>query len=370
MVIATSGFGEKGRMQFLRKAVRYAPMLIGALTCSTLGYCRITSIPSISKLTDSSSVIVVGEVLRVVQVGHGEVPMPDGTPYTCARMNAFIQVDEVVKGGMAVSTIQVDYLQNSSWESGPLTNVLREGTYLMFFLKGADGDKFVFAAPEQSSMPMSRFRRGLSDTSDGEIYTKVLQQLGESLFDEQGSSQDRTRTIFVIDSEQSPVVTTMFKEALDSPAATLDLAFRSELLAALVRRKDTSFLPDLETVLLTNHDPALNQARGNMIYALQQINPDLSAPILIQALKLPESQLRVAAAAALGSVHSSNSTRVLFEALDDPDTDVRGSAINSLTEIFHTSQCLPTGYAPAGLFQACIEHWKKFEATHNQNQSN
>ena len=235
----------------------------------------------------------------------------------------------------------------------------------MFFLKETDGNKFAFTAPEQSSMPMSRSRSPLSDSSDGDVYIKVLRHLGEGLFDEQASSQEKTGTIFVIDSEQSPAVPKMFKEALNSAAARSDRAFRFELLAALVRHKDASVLPDLETALLTNHDVALNQARGNMIYALQQINPSLSGPILIQALKLPESPLRVAAAAALGSVHSDDAIRALFMALDDSDTEVKGSAINSLTGIFHAPQCLPTGYAPAALFEACVDHWKEFAATRN-----
>jgi hypothetical protein len=339
-------------------------MLIGTLTCSMFAYCRISSILNIATLTDSSQVIVVGEVLRVVQVGNGEIPMPDGKPYACESMTAFIRVDEVLKGEIANSTIQVGYLQNSNWEGGPLTNVLREGTYLMFFLK-TDGEKFAFTAPEQSSMPMSHSRSALSHSSDRDVYTQVLLHLGEGLFDEQASSQERTRTIFVIDFEQSPIVPKMFKDALNCPAARSDYPFRFELLAALVRHKDLSVLPDLETALLTNHEDALNNARGNMIYALQEIDPSLSGPILIQALKLPESQLRVAAAAALGSVGSNDAKAALFRALDDPDTEVRGRAINSLTGIYHALQCLPTGYAPAGLFEACVEQWKKFATTQN-----
>lgn len=351
-------------MRLLRQVFRCGPLLIGALTCSMLAYCRISSIPSIANLTNSSTVIVVGEVLRVAQVGNGEIPMPDGKPYACESMTAFIRVDEVLKGEMTNSTIQVDYLQNTDWESGPLTNALREGTYLMFFLKTA-GEKFAFAAPEQSSMPMSRSRSALSDSAEGDVYTKVLRHLGEGLFDAQASLQERTRTIFVIDFEQSPAVPKMFKEALDSPTARSDRAFRFELLAALVSHKDVSVLADLETALLTNHDDALSQARINMIYALQEVDPSLSGPILIQALKLPESQLRVAAAAALGSIHSDDAIKALFEALDDPDTEVKGRAINSLTGIFHAPQCLPTGYAPADLFQACVELWKELAATQN-----
>jgi hypothetical protein len=351
-------------MQILRQALRRGPILIGTLACSMFAYCRISSIPNIANLTNSSSTIVVGEVLRVVQVGDGEVAMPDGKPYTCSSMTAFIRVDEVLKGELSTSPIQVDYLQNSNWESGPQTNVLREGTYLMFFLK-TDGKKFTFTASDQSSMPMSRSRSALSGSSDGDVYSKVLQHLGNGLFDEHASSQEKTQTIFVIDSEQSPAVMKMFKEAYDAPAARSDRAFQFELLAALVRHKDVSVLPDLETALLTNHEIALDNARGNLVYALQQIDPSLSGPILIQALKLPESQMRIAAAAALGSVHSNDAIKALLQALDDSDIEVKGSAINSLTGIFHAPQCLPTGYAPADLFQACVEHWKEFAAARN-----
>jgi hypothetical protein len=350
-------------MGFLQQAFRYGVTVFATLTCPMFAYCRISSIPNIAKLTSSSPVIVVGEVLRVVRVGNGEIPMSDGKAYACASMAAFIRVDEVLKGEPANGTIEVDYLQNSDWEAGPLTNGLTEETYLMFFLK-PDRDKFAFVASDQSSMPMSRSRTVISGNSDEDIYNRVLRHLGEGLFDEQASSQDRIRTIFVIDSEQSPIVQKMFKEALDAPAARSDRGFRFELLAALARHKDISILPEFETALLSSHDAALATSRSNMIYALQMISPSLSGPILIQALRLPESELRVAAAAALASAPSNEAIRALFGALDDPDIEVKGRAINSLTSLFHEPQCLPSGYAGEA-FSACVEHWKDFATTHN-----
>ena len=137
-------------------------------------------------------------------MGDGEIPMPDGKPYACESMTAFIRVDEVLKGELGNGTIQVDYFQNPDSDGGPQTNGLTEGTYLMFFLK-PDGEKFAFAAPDQSSMPMSCSRSAPPGSSDGDVYTQVLWHLGEGLFDEQASSQDRTRTIFVIDCERSPL---------------------------------------------------------------------------------------------------------------------------------------------------------------------
>ena len=143
------------------------------------------------------------------------------------------------------------------------------------------------------------------------------------------------------------------------------MSFRFELLAALVRHNDVSVLPDLETALLTNHDVALNNARDNMILALQQIDPSLADPILIQALRLPEPRMRVTAASALWHAPSDDAIAALFGSLDDPDREVRWSAINTLTSIFRESQCLPQPPDAEELFGACLEHWKEFAATHN-----
>ena len=349
-------------MQVFSKALRLGSLLLVALSFPVPSHCRLYSIRDIATLTDSSSVIVVGEVLSTDQVGTGKILMPDGTPYVCESMTAFIRVDEVLKGESANGTIQVDYLHNPAWEGGPLTNGLATGAYLMFFLN-PDGDRFAFTAPDQSSIPMSRSRSALSNNSAGDVYTQVLRHLAEGLFDEQALSQDRVRSIFVIDNERSPLVTEIYKLALHSSAAGSDRAFRYELLAALVRRKDLSVLSDLETAVLTVHDVDVANARANMIYALQQIDPSLAGPILIQALRLPEPTMRGAAAAALNQVRSGNSIEALFNALDDPDVEVRRSVINTLTAIFQGAQCLPPTDDAEDAFRTCTEHWREFAAS-------
>lgn len=349
-------------MQLFPKTLRHGSLLFVALSLPISAHCRLYSIRDIAKLTDSSPVIVVGEVLSTDQVGTGKILMPDGTPCVCESMSAFIQVDEVLKGESASGTIQVDYLHNPNWEGGPLTNGLATGAYLMFFLK-PDGDRFAFTAPDQSSIPMSRSRSALSDNSAGDVYAQVLRHLAEGLFDEQALSQDRVRSIFVIDTEQSPLVPEMYKLALHSPAAGSDRAFRYELLAALVRRKDLSVLPDLETAVLTVHDADVANARANMISALQEVESSIAEPILVQALKLPEPTMRGAAAAALNQVRSGDAVWALFDSLDDPDLEVRRAVINSLTAIFQKTQCLPPADDAEHAFRSCVEHWKEIAAT-------
>src|SRR5215472_11353517 len=171
-------------MQLFSQALRHGSLLVVALSLSVPAHCRIYSIRDIAKLTDSSPIIVVGEVLRTSRVGSGEIRMSDGTPFVCENVISFVRVDEVLKGEYANGTIQVEYLHNPNWELGPLTNGLAEGAYLMFFLK-PDGDRFAFAASDQSSIPMSRSRSDLSNDPDGDVYSQVLRHLGEELFDEQ-----------------------------------------------------------------------------------------------------------------------------------------------------------------------------------------
>jgi hypothetical protein len=346
----------------LPQALRHGSLLLVAFFLPVPAQCRIYSIRDIAKLTDSSPVIIVGEVLSADQVGTGKILMPDGTPYVCESMTTFIRVDEVLRGESENRVIQVNYLHNPNWEGGPLTNGLATGEYLMFFLK-PDGDRFAFTAPDQSSIPMSRSRSALSDNLAGDVYTQVLRHLAEGLFDEQALSQDRVLSIFAIDTERSPLVPEMYKLALHSSAAGSDRAFRYELLAALVRRKDVSVLPELETGLLSDHEVALNNARLNMIYALQQIDPFLAGPILIQALKLPEPTMRGAAALALNQVRSGDTVWALFDALDDPDVEVRRAVINSLTAFLQKAQCLPSTDDAEDAFGACVEHWKEIAAT-------
>jgi HEAT repeat protein len=164
----------------------------------------------------------------------------------------------------------------------------------------------------------------------------------------------------VIDNEPSPFVTELFKSALLAPAAKSDKAFRFELIAALVRHRDASVVPELEVALLSNHDTELNNARANMIYALQEIDPSSSGPILIQALRLPEARMRLAAVMAIKSAPSEAGIEALFGTLDDPDAEVQFQAIETLSVLLHKSNCARYSTAGDGAFRACAEGWRKF----------
>jgi hypothetical protein len=319
------------------------------------------SIPSLVAMTESASVIVVGEVVRVDKVGVGDLSSSDGRHFAVNRMVATVRIDEVLKGSIASNIIRVEYLENPDWEGGPLTNQLTEKTYRMLFLK-ADADRFGFAAPEQSSMPMSRNRNALPQPAGPDIYTQVLQHLAESLFSMEDNSQEHVQAIFVLTNESSPFVTELFKSALANRTAASDPRLRLELLSAIIRRKDTSVLSDLTAELFTTQDPKYRNDRLNMILALQQIDGAVATPILVRALKLPESELRAAAAEALKQFPSDIAINALLDALPDSDPNAEFQVMEALSFLAKQRQWLPISTTPDASWNTALDHWKDFAA--------
>ena len=322
---------------------------------------RLSRIPSIVALTRSAQVVVVGGVLKVEQRGMGELTAEDGQRYPAKKMAATVRVDEVLKGDVAGQVIQVEYMQNPDWERGPLTNSLTEKTCRMMFLQ-VTADKYGFAASESSSMPMSRNRAALPQPPGPDVYTRVLQHLAEALFSTEDTSQDRVRAISIIANEASPFVTELFRSALDGPAAASDPNLRLYLLSALVSRKETSLVPDLEAALFSFQDPRYTNARQNMILALQQIDAATAAPILVRALELPESELRMYAAMALKRTPGDVAIDGLLAAIDDPDPDAQFQVIEALSYLLHQPLCLSTAI-PDAARPACVDHWREFAAS-------
>ena len=320
-------------------------VLFAILLFSPCAYGRLQSFPSVAKLTEASSTIVVGEVLKVERLGATELPTGDGQHYLGDTMAATIEVVEVLKGKVTHPVIEVDYVQNPDWESGPLTNALSENTRVMLFLKER-ADKYDFAAPEQASMAMSRDRSALPNLLGPDVYARVIQHLAAPLFSLEDEPQDRVQAIFLIDWEHTQLVMDLYRAALERAPATSDTALRLELLAALVRHKDTSVLPAFSEELFSNHDPVYDNVRSNMILALQQVDAASAEPIFLRAIKLPESGLRTDAIMALKQFPSEAAVDALLDDLDDPDSNTRFQVMEALSFLEHAhTWCPPSGSA-------------------------
>ena len=331
-----------------------------AIFCAPASRGRISMVRSIASLTAGAQVIVAGDVVKVEQVGVGETVDSAGNRYPAKKMAATIRVDDVLQGDVARAVIRVEYLQSESWEQGPETNALYE-TYALLFLQ-AEADHYGFSAPDSSWMRMSRNRAAVPRPPGPDAYTRVLQHLAAALFSLEDTSKDRITAIDGFQFEPSPIVTELFKRALDGPAAAVDTDLRLQLQAFLVGCKDTSLVPQVEAALFSSQDARYSHARLSMILALQNVDPATAAPILVRALKLPESELRRYAAIALKRTPGDIAIDGLLAALDDPDRDVQFQAMEALSYLVREFQWRPSAIQQDASWNRCLEHWREFAA--------
>jgi len=102
--------------------------------------------------------------------------------------------------------------------------------------------------------------------------------------------------------------------------------------------------------------------KSNLLLAISSLNPDLSVPLLIRALTLPEAEARVDAARFLEYTNSESALDGLLAALDDPDQEVQFAVMQSLGNLTNQHQWRPQTTAADASWFACIKHWQEFGA--------
>ena len=100
--------------------------------------------------------------------------------------------------------------------------------------------------------------------------------------------------------------------------------------------------------------------RVNMILALQQIDGAMAAPILIRALKLPESELRATAAQALKQTPPDVAIDALLDALNDSDPNAQFQVMEALSFLAKQPRWLPASTTPDASWNIALDHWKDF----------
>ena len=362
---------KMGRM-FRLMIHRMIPLLLVFWAFSTLRG-QPMAMQDIAKLTARSPIIVVGEVQTIERLGDGKIITTYQT-YPASRMAAIVQVDEVLKGEVPSRKIRIEYLQGDSLRcTGPNSNLLLEKTYRMLFLK-ADEGKYIFTAPVQSWMPMSRDRAVLPQAPGADVYSRVLQHLAETLSSKNATAQDQYDAITALESERSPAVAEIFRSVLNGPTATAGSYLRLQLMSVLIGRfNDTTYLPELTKAFFAPQDPKHPTYRGDLIGAVQDLKPSKARPLLIRALKLPDAWDRASAAMVLKQFPSSATINALLDAVDDPDRVAQFQIMEALSHLldpYHLRWIPPLKSNPQDpAWKACLEHWKQVasvrKATHS-----
>jgi hypothetical protein len=332
-----------------------ATFLLGASPISA----NIEPILSTKNLVERADLIVVGKIERVQEIATGTITF-GGMNYPSQNYVADVSVDETIKGDHVPRKFAFTFSVPSADEWGNVARgTLSTNTYQVIFLnKTATG--YRFTSPYSPSIPASPEACGPDwQVQLGEdSYQRVLQRL-LSLLCTNSTSEMKQSALFVLNWDEDSSAAPFLKAALNLPGITSNPNLRMCIVSGLLHWRDLSVLPLAETDLF---DESVHSSyKSNLVLAISSLDPQTSIPLLARALKLPEPDVRVAAARFLEYTNSHAALDVLLSALDDPDKQVQFAVMQSLGNLTNQHQWRPTTIDSDSHWDACIAHWREFE---------
>jgi hypothetical protein len=335
-----------------------------AALLSGLGLLRAEMVPTTStrSLVDSADLIVVGKVERVQQTGTGEVEL-GGRNYERLDFQAKIGVDETVKGQAVEHRFILNYSTPSADSVGNVTRGgLNANTYAVVFLKKTTRG-YAFVSPYTPSLVATPESCGPNwQIKLGEdAYHKVLQRVLGALCTP-SSPGEKNWALSILNWDEDSSAAPFLKAALNLPEVQSDVVARTSILSDLLAWKDGTVLSEAEQELFDPSKRTPGYLKSNLVLAMSRLDAEVSVPLLARALKLPESDVRVAAARFLEYTNSQNAIDVLLTDLDDPDREVQFAVMQSLGNLSNQHWWRPRTLDPDSHWNVCIEHWLEFGA--------
>jgi len=329
---------------------------------TTLVVANLAPTLSTKGLVNSADLIIVGKVERVEQTGSGDITY-NGVHYPRRDYAADISVDETIKGDplphrfiLAFSTPSTDARGNVA-QGGLLPNTYR----VIFLTKTASGYKFV--SPYSPSLPASPKPCGPNwhvQLGEG-AYHKVLRWLLDLLCTD-STSEEKQSALFVLNWTEDSSAAPFLKAALNLPNVKSNPTLRMSIVSDLMYWKDLSVLPRAEEDLFDQSVRSPFYPKSNLVLAISSLEPQISIPLLARVLKSPQPEERVAAARFLEYTNSQTALDILLSALGDPDREVQFAVMQSLGNLTKQHQWRPTTIDSDSYWNACIQHWREFEA--------
>jgi hypothetical protein len=325
-------------------------------------HAEIVPVTSTKSLVDSADLIIAGTVKNVQQTGAGSIEL-SGRDYDRLDFQAEISVDATIKGESVGRRFILNYSTPSADSVGNVAHGgLSANTYRVVFLeRTAQGYTFVspytpsLAATPKSCGPNWQIKLG------EDAYDKVLQRILNVLCTT-SSPEEKNWALSILNWDEDSSAAPFLKAALNLPEIQSDAVARTSILSDLLKWKDLSALPLAEEELFTPSRQTPGYLKSNLVLAISSLDPQVSVPLLARALKLPEPEARVAAARFLEYTNSQNALDVLLTDLDDPDREVQFAVMQSLGNLTDQHQWRPNTLDSDSHWNACIQHWREFEA--------
>jgi len=270
---------------------------------------------SLSRLTNDSDVVVVGQVVSV-ETGQTIVTWRDkqlpGRAYQTT-----VTVLRVIKGS-APSQFSLQYgipLQRLGMRQ------VENGTRLLF-LKRELNDTFAITSLYYASLPALE---SVASQKYSSPLDAVISEVGAVLTSSQSATDDKYRAAWAGASEER--FTPYLKEGVDSIA---DPQLRATLIALLIGRGDISHVDEYPK-LLTDFT-AQGALRSNLLAAIRAMKHPATIPVISTLLKSSDVEVRRQAVQALQDNQSPKADLLLKASLQDSDLQVQLNAIHGLAK--------------------------------------
>jgi hypothetical protein len=314
---------------------------------------------SVAALAERADLVVVGEIVSVTQKDVRTITV-SGVSVAARLLSAEVRVEQTIKGSYSAPTLVVEFdLPDEQLGYGTLSS----GSWRTLFLK-QKGSSYTFVSPYYPSLIATQ---GVP-LQNGSVLEKVSHQLDAVVRSADASIAQKHEALYALGSVKIPVATNALRHALNEPSTELQLMAS----AALLERNDIGGLSVAEEAL--SHPPAAvpGYLILNIAYSIRTGLQDPQAiPALTRFMRLPGVDIRRAAAAALQRTGSAAATPGLMSALNDPDFEVRYSAVIGLAEITGDLDWHPNQEVFHAEETKYLQHWRDWVSTNypaRQNQ--
>ena len=331
-------------MQFSR--MLRASTIISALT-ALCAHATLVPTLNMDKLADEATLIVVGQITLVREVGKTTVPFGDES-VSAREMTAELREDKILKGVPHPSGSVEFYFtlpeQFIGWRSiSPLS-------YRIFFL--VDSSKGLrLESPYYPSLV------AVPDTPvhEGTVIERVIEELAAVVESAKAPLENRREAVFALDSSGNPEAI----QALMRVAEVKDVSLRLSVAAALLEHNDISALPFAEDMLLKPSPSIPPYLLHNLSYAIHEgVKDDRAVPALARLLRAGSAETRRAAASALKNVGTTSCIEPLLSALVDSDSEVRFESVVGLAEITGQPDWRPNAEDFASDQNKYVDYWR------------
>ena len=311
-----------------------------------------TLVPALDldKLTDDASLIVLGEVSGVKEIGEEYLQLSGGSVKAHIEEGE-IRPDRILKGDAKSTLLNFQYYETSTFVGFRSVAGQQYGVY---FFRPGRGGRLEFVSPYYPSVPSVRGAVPVGATP----IDRVVSALGAVLRSEGSRPDEKAWVVFVLSRSRSSSSLAVLRGAVapDNPTAV-----RLAAAGALLERDDLTGLSLVVGALSDGVPDTSTPLTHNLVYAVSEGIRDARAiPALKKLIVSVSPEVRRAAASALMHTQSPEATDALLKALGDTDFKARYYSAVGLAEITEQMDWRPNEEVFRADEARYVKHWREW----------